>query len=159
MVGNRSGRVLQLGEGKGFRFALGNRGEVKADGSTGLRFGLMHTILPVGTGMPFLHVHRSLDEAFQILSGDVEYRLRDAYFIARGGATVLVPAGVPHCFRAVSGAGAAVLLIASPADGIDMIIELSRSGLGDPEQMAAILARYDTELLERHPHWPRAATS
>src|SRR5260370_35602947 len=108
--------------------------------------------------MAVLHVRRSLDEAFQSLSGDVEYRLRDAYFIARGGATVLVPAGVPHCFRAVSGAGAAVLLIASPAHGIDMIIELSRPGAGDPEQMAAISARYDTELLHRHPPLTRAAT-
>src|SRR5260370_16831082 len=98
MVGNGSGRVLQLGEGTGFRFALGNHGEVKADGSTGLRFGLMHTILPVGTGMPFLHVHRSLDEAFQILSGHVEYRLRAPYFTPPCDPTVLVPPRVPPSF-------------------------------------------------------------
>src|SRR5260370_16693429 len=142
MVGNGSGRVLQLGEGTGFRFALGNHGEVKADGSSGLRFGLRHRILPVGTGMPFLHVHRSLDEAFQILSGDVEYRLRDAYFIARGGATVLVPAGVPHCFRAVSGDGAAALLIASPAHRLAIIIQPSTSPPRHPHPLTPILPRY-----------------
>ncbi len=49
--------------------------------------------------------------------------------------------------------------VLNPAEGIDMIIELSASGLGDPEQTAAILARYDTELLERHPHWPPPTTS
>ncbi len=104
--------------------------------------------------MPFLHVHRSMDEAFQILEGSVEYRLGERYVTATAGAGVLGPAGIAHCFRAISAPGATLVLMVAPADGVDMIVELAQGNLADPAWTASVLARYDTELLEPHPHWP-----
>ncbi len=135
-------RIVQAGEGERFSFPAGNWGEVKADQAAGLNFGFFITQLPVGTGMPFLHVHHSMDEAFQITKGTVEYRLGDNYWVARAGAAVLVPSETPHCFRAVSEQGAELILLAAPATGVDMVVEL------------AILKKYDSDLLELRPHWP-----
>lgn len=83
--------------------------------------------------MPFLHVHRSIDEAFQILEGKVEYRLVGKYQFASVGAAVLVPAVSPHCFRAVSEQGAKLVLLSSPANDVDMVVELASSFLADRE--------------------------
>ena len=65
---------------------------------------------------------------------------------------MLVPAGFPHCFRAVGESESSLLLIVSPADGIDVIEELANGNLLDTGWMAGVLARFDTELLETHPH-------
>lgn len=154
MVVQRDGQIVRAGEGRNFRFPAGNHGEVKASSDTKLAFGFMKTHLPVGTGMPLLHVHRSMDEAFQILEGIVEYRLGDGYVKAQAGDAVLIPSGVPHCFRTVSADGATLILVVSPAEGIDAIEELARGNLRDMAWTASVLARYDTELLEAGPHWP-----
>jgi quercetin dioxygenase-like cupin family protein len=149
----RMATVVRVGDGRRFRFPAGNHGEVEASRETGLGFGFLRTSMPTGTGMPFLHVHRRHDEAFQIYEGSVEYRLGDVYETAGPGDAVLVPAGVPHCFRAIGDRDASLLLIVSPADGIDVIEELANGNLLDTGWMAGVLARYDTELLEAHPHW------
>jgi hypothetical protein len=47
-------------------------------------------------------------------------------------------------------------LIVSPADGIDVIEELANGNLLDTRWMVGVLARFDTELLESHPHWAPA---
>ncbi len=60
--------------------------------------------------MPFLHVHHSMDEAFHILEGRIEYRSDEKYLFATSGGAVLVPAGIPHCFRAVSEHGAKLIM-------------------------------------------------
>ena len=148
--------IVRVGQGRQFRFPAGNQVEIKASADTGMRMGFMRTVLPPGTGMPLLHVHRSLDEAFQILEGSVEYKLGELYATAAPGDAVLVPPGVPHCFRAL-GEGAVLMLMVAPANGIDMIEELSRGNLMDPAWTTAVLARYDTELLETRPHWAQAA--
>jgi len=149
----RPATVVRAGDGRRFRFPAGNHGEVGASRESGLAFGFLRTSLPTGTGMPFLHVHRRHDEAFQILVGSVEFRLGDAYQTAAAGDKVLIPAGVPHCFRVVSEGEASLVLMVSPADGIDAIVELASGNLFDRPWMTAVLAKYDTQLLESGPHW------
>lgn len=153
MVTSSQGEVVRVGEGRSFRFSMGNHGEVKASQATGLKFGFMRTFLPEGTGMPLLHVHRSMDEAFQILEGTIEYRLGDRYVTVQAGDAVLIPAGVAHCFRSLGSSGASLILVVSPAEGIDLIEELSTGNLLDTAWTAGLLVRHDTELLETRPHW------
>jgi quercetin dioxygenase-like cupin family protein len=116
--------LIRRGEGRHFSFPAGNAGDVKADSASGLRFGVLRTTLPAGTGMPFLHVHREIDEAFQVLAGSLDYVVGAEELTARAGDAVLVPHGVPHCFRALE-AETELLLLAAPAEAIDMIVELS----------------------------------
>jgi mannose-6-phosphate isomerase-like protein (cupin superfamily) len=151
MEATRPGSIVKAGRGRSFRFPAGNGGEVKASLQEGLGFGFMHTQLPVGTGMPLLHLHRSMDEGFEVLRGRIEFRIGGAYEVAEAGDSVLIPAGVPHCFRALE--PAELVLITSGPEGPDAIAELAGGNLMDLDWTASVLERYDTELLERHPHW------
>jgi mannose-6-phosphate isomerase-like protein (cupin superfamily) len=147
----RAGSIVKAGRGRSFRFAAGNGGDVKASRPEGLGFGFMHTQLPVGTGMPLLHLHRSMDEGFEVLRGRIEFRIGTGYEVAEAGDSVLIPAGVPHCFRALE--PAELVLITSGPEGPDAIADLAGGNLMDMDWTASVLERYDTELLERHPHW------
>jgi mannose-6-phosphate isomerase-like protein (cupin superfamily) len=151
MKETRQGSIVKGGLGRSFRFPAGNSGEVKAGRPEGLGFGLMHTELPVGTGMPLLHLHRSMDEGFEVLRGRIEFRIGAEYEVAEAGDSVLIPAGVPHCFRALE--PAEVVLITSGPEGPDAIAELAGGNLMDMDWTASVLERYDTELVERRPHW------
>ena len=102
--------------------------------------------------MPFLHLHRTYEEAFHIVEGEVEYRLGDAYVVARGGGSVIIPPGVPHCFRSVGASDARLVVIAAPAIAVDMIEELAFAGLGESvDRMEEILVRHNSVLIERFP--------
>jgi uncharacterized cupin superfamily protein len=99
-----------------------------------------------------------MDEAFQIVAGSIEYRLGESYLTATAGDAVLIRAGVPHCFRSIGPGEATVLIVFSRPEGADMIDELAAGNLMDPAFTSAVLARYDSQLLEPHPHrWPDRA--
>src|SRR5207302_9284024 len=101
--------------------------------------------------MPFLHLHRSMDEAFYIAGGEVEYRVGDRYETGGAGAGVLIPAGVPHCFRAVGDVAATVVVMTGDPRGVDMIVELAAGGQGEPARFGTILAKYAGDVLEARP--------
>ena len=50
-------------------------------------------------GGPPPHVHYREDETFQILEGDFEFSVGDQKIIAKQGATVFAPRGIPHTYR------------------------------------------------------------
>lgn len=52
----------------------------------------------VATEVAPLHVHHEDDEAWYVVEGALRFRLADRELIAPAGATVLIPAGVPHTF-------------------------------------------------------------
>lgn len=146
------------GEGRLLR-ALASQIEVKAGEDAGLRFGIFRSTFPPGAGMPFLHVHRSADEAFCILRGEVQFQLGAQEIRARAGSAVLIPAGVPHCFRNVGTDDVEQIVVSSDARLVAAVEALAQVAPGDIDAVAELHERYDSELLERHPHWglPAAA--
>jgi quercetin dioxygenase-like cupin family protein/catechol 2,3-dioxygenase-like lactoylglutathione lyase family enzyme len=62
-------------------------------------------------GSPPQHVHESLDDSFLILDGEVVVRCGEQTFVARPGAYVALPHGVPHTFRVTSASPARMLLV------------------------------------------------
>jgi mannose-6-phosphate isomerase-like protein (cupin superfamily) len=146
------GSLIPLGRGKAFRFGP-NNGEVKASEAAGLRFGFLQSTFPKGGGMPFLHVHHSYEEAFSVVEGTIEFQLGDQSVQASSGSAILIPAGVPHCFRNVADVDARIIVMAAPARAIDMVLELGEAGRDQVDRMAEILERHDSALLERRPHW------
>jgi len=147
-----AGLHVGAGEGRVLR-ALASQIEVKAGEDAGLSFGIFHSTFPPGGGMPFLHVHRSADEAFCILKGEVEFQLGEQEIRARAGSAVLIPAGVPHCFRNVGNNEAEQIGIASSASIVTAVEQLAQVAPGDIDAVAQLLEHCDSELLERHPHW------
>jgi quercetin dioxygenase-like cupin family protein len=122
-----------------------NRLNVKIGPASGAqRFGVFESVFPPGAGA-FVHRHRSYDEAFYVLEGEIEYVLDEQRVTASSGTTVFVPAGVVHTFKNVGNADARHLVIHAPVEVLQMIEEL---GQARPDQIAEILAKYDSELVE-----------
>ena len=50
-------------------------------------------------GGPPPHIHQREDETFQVLDGEYEWTVGDKKFIAKQGATIFAPRGIPHTYR------------------------------------------------------------
>ncbi len=94
------------------------------------------------------HVHPSQEERFEILSGEVEFRIRQQTIVAKAGDRVLVPAGTPHRFRNVGEGTAHFVCEVRPALGFEQLIEtmfaladdgkVNRKGMPNPLRLAVI---------------------
>jgi len=124
-----------------------NRIQFKVGRGTGARaLSLMTSTFVPGGGYPFLHVHRSFEEMFYVIAGELEYRLGDARVKAGAGSTVFIPAGVPHCFKGIGTEPASIVVIYSSPDGVQMVEDIAAAGL-DPNKHAEIFERYDSSLI------------
>lgn len=97
-------------------------------------------------GYPFPHVHRSIEELFLVLEGEIEFRLGDRHIVAAAGAGVWIPAGTAHAFHNPGHADARVAITVSPPAALSMILEVGRAA-PDRERMDEVLRRYDSYLL------------
>ena len=94
------------------------------------------------------HVHPAQEERFEILSGEVEFRIRKQTIVAKAGDRVLVPAGTPHRFRNVGESTAHFVCEVRPALGFEQLIEtmfaladdgkVNRKGMPNPLRLAVI---------------------
>jgi mannose-6-phosphate isomerase-like protein (cupin superfamily) len=91
-----------------------------------------------------LHVHHADDEAWHVVSGALRFRFEDDEVIARAGATVLVPAGVPHTFGN-AGPEPSRYIIILPTRLDRLISELHQA---DPTEHPAIYRQHESELME-----------
>ncbi len=145
-------KALHVAAGEGGELRFGpNRIEVKVGPETGARgASLFVSKFPTGGGFPMPHVHRSCEELHLVLEGEVEYRLGDERVQGTTGSAVFVPPGVFHSFQNVSSGEARIAVVLSPAEALDMIVEIARVG-PDPEKMAEVLGRYDSFLVGAKP--------
>lgn len=96
-----------------------------------------------GSGPAELHVHHSDDEAWHVLEGKLVFRYADRTETAGPGATVFVPAGVPHTYAA--GYDARYLIVLTPRlSALIAALQADR----DPAHWHEIYRRFDSELLE-----------
>jgi mannose-6-phosphate isomerase-like protein (cupin superfamily) len=91
-----------------------------------------------------LHVHHADDEAWHVVSGALRFRFNDQVIVAQAGATVLVPAGVPHTFGN-AGPDPSRFLIVLPPRLDQLITELHA---GNRQDHASIYQKYESQLLE-----------
>ena len=96
-----------------------------------------------GSGPATLHLHRSDDEAWHVLEGELIFRYADETKTIRAGETVFVPAGVAHTYTA--GAGARYLIVLTPRLS-ELIAALQADR--DPAHQHEIYRQFDSELLE-----------
>jgi quercetin dioxygenase-like cupin family protein/catechol 2,3-dioxygenase-like lactoylglutathione lyase family enzyme len=62
-------------------------------------------------GSPPEHVHEALDDSFLLLDGEVVVRCGGETLVARPGAYVVLPHGIPHTFRVTSATPARLLQV------------------------------------------------
>lgn len=137
-----AGGIVPAGQGRQLE-AGATRPTIKVGPHGGSRLiGMLESELPPGGGFP-PHVHDDYEEVFYVLAGEIEYLIDDSWVPAPAGSTVFVPPGRVHGFRNNSDRPARHLAIASPAEAMTMIEELTKT---TPKHRAAIFARYRTHL-------------
>jgi mannose-6-phosphate isomerase-like protein (cupin superfamily) len=92
---------------------------------------------------PRLHVHRSDDEAWQVLEGTLRFRFSDRTIDAGPGTTVFAAAGVAHTYGNPGPGPVRYLIISTPR--VFALIEELHSADADFDEVAR---RYDSEVLE-----------
>jgi quercetin dioxygenase-like cupin family protein len=140
-------RIRTLGPGQGDAVSfLGSPFVTKLDGRlTEGRFDLIEAVGPAGD-MPPLHVHRSHDEVFHVLEGEMSFHVGERSFRGGPGTTAFAPRGIPHCYR-VESDGARWLAMSSPAGFAEFVAAVAAAGELDPATLAAIGAEHDIEIL------------
>jgi quercetin dioxygenase-like cupin family protein len=81
---------------------------------SGGRIALMDNDVAPGGAAPPLHYH-AFDEAFYVRDGELTFQLGDERVVRRPGELAFAERGVHHTFANLSGAGARVLIICTPA--------------------------------------------
>ena len=66
-------------------------------------------------GGPPPHVHQREDETFQILEGEYEWTVGGRTFVARRGATIFAPRGVPHAYRYLGQTPGRLMCVITPS--------------------------------------------
>jgi mannose-6-phosphate isomerase-like protein (cupin superfamily) len=87
---------------------------IKASGqSTGGSLGLVEATVPPGGG-PIAHAHTRTDEAFYVLSGELEILDGSRTFVAGAGDFVFIPRGIRHRFKNTGVHSARMLFMFTP---------------------------------------------
>jgi quercetin dioxygenase-like cupin family protein len=66
-------------------------------------------------GGPPPHIHHREDETFQVLEGEYEFMVDGKSFVARKGATIFSPRGIPHTYRYLGQTPGRLLCVITPA--------------------------------------------
>lgn len=116
---------------------------------TGHQVSIWESIVPPRAGTP-AHTHTREDEAFYVLSGEVQIEIEGAAEPLRLGAGgfLFAPRNLRHGYRNLGAVEARLLVLAIPGDGLDRMFaafdaESKRAG-GKPamDTIAAIAAQY-----------------
>ena len=98
-----------------------------------------------------LHVHRVQEETFYVLDGECDWQVDGERVRATPGTYLFLPPGVPHNIANASDKPARVLMTVSPPGHEHYFEELAeavaRGGTADPDKIASLRARYDTDQL------------
>jgi quercetin dioxygenase-like cupin family protein len=136
------GALIPAGQGRALR-AGPTRPVVKVGPHLGSRLlGMLESELPPGGGFPG-HMHADYEEAFYVLAGQIDYLIGDTWTSAPTGSAVFIPPGQVHGFRNPGPEPARHLAIASPAEAMTMIEELTQA---PPGQQPGVLARHRSRL-------------
>ena len=110
------------------------------------------------------HVHPAQEERFEVLSGELEFRVGKKTIVARPGDRVSVPAGTAHRFKNIGDETAHFVCDVRPALGFEQLIEtmftlaedgkVNKRGMPNPLRLAVIARHhFDDVRLPFPPAW------
>ena len=91
---------------------------------------------------PPMHIHTFEDEAFYVLDGTFQFWCGDESFVGGPGTTMLLPRNIPHTYRNIGETKGRLLVVATPGGFENFFIEIERTGISAPADIAACAARY-----------------
>jgi quercetin dioxygenase-like cupin family protein len=95
-------------------------------------------------GGPPAHHHNSYDEAFYVLTGEMEFCVNDETATVTAGSMAFVPRGATHAFRNRATEPARMLVITTP-EAIDLIVRMP-DGSRSPDAMQALFEEHDSQI-------------
>jgi len=95
------------------------------------------------SGPSYLHIHRSDDEAWHVLEGNLRFRFEGGEVDAPAGTTVFVPAGLAHTYKITE--PSRYLIVLTPR--LDRLLARLRS-LTDQGRLRDTLAEFDTVIVD-----------
>jgi quercetin dioxygenase-like cupin family protein len=106
--------------------------------------------LPGWASGPVLHRHDAVDEAFFVVTGDLEIQIDDSRFQAASGSFVWVPRGSAHTFACAGPDEVHVLALATPGGIEDLFAEqfeylTSSGGTPDPAVLSEMGVRHGAQ--------------
>jgi len=146
----RHGQSVVIAPNTGRRIPLGDAGTVTlkavAADSGGTLSAYEFATLPATAGPP-LHLHRTWDEAFYVLEGEMTFLIDGQTHSAPAGSFVFVPRGILHTFWNAGDTPAKQLVVFTPA-GIEAYFEEVTRVLADGgdealDAAAALMAKHD----------------
>jgi quercetin dioxygenase-like cupin family protein len=147
------GKAVVLGPGEGHEFTIGadrvlTKGMTEHDGDG---FSVVEYHGAANNPGPPPHVHRTSEECWFILDGQVDFTVEGQVVRGQAGSFFLVPRGIAHTFQVVGSTPARWIGIFSPARYVGLIEELGQliplDGPPDLAKVVALFARYDTEIV------------
>lgn len=105
--------------------------------ATGGAMSITDSVSPPNSGPP-RHVHHDADEAFVVLTGDVEFWIAGDRVTRGPGGTAFVPRGTEHTFRVISDVPSRHLVILTPGGFEGFFADMARGQFRIPEDMAEI---------------------
>ena len=121
------------------------------------RFSLTEWMQPAGEQTP-LHVHKASDQTMYVLEGELTLHLPGRTVVAGAGEVAHGPRGVPHAEHVTSSEPVRLVEVNAPAGFEHFVAALGEPAgelklpdpplpLGDPEELAAVAAKHDIEVL------------
>lgn len=98
---------------------------------------IVDSVSPARSGPP-RHVHHAEDEAFFILSGEVEFWLAGQRIVRGPGEAVFVPRGTEHTFRVLGDKPCRHLVILTPGGFEGFFAEMAAGQFRIPQDMGPI---------------------
>ncbi|MEV4757839.1 cupin domain-containing protein [Micromonospora sp. NPDC049559] len=152
----RGAIYVPAGEGKSY-WGAGDTYTVKVDErSTNGSLLFVEATVPPGGG-PEPHVHNAHDEAFYLVSGELEFLDGDQTVTAGAGGFFFVPRGTRHRFRNRGVHAARMIFLFTPGGIENLLFVNSKSAEpgvappmqegGLPKRTAELMERYMTEML------------
>ena len=119
-----------------------------AASQTDARLGIFESLDKPGYGPP-RHIHKTEDETFYVLSGEVEFWLEDQTTLHGPGDVVFIGRGREHTFRVIGEMPARMLTVMTPGGFEGFFSEMAKGQYRIPQDMreiAAIGVSYNLEL-------------
>lgn len=133
-----SAMVVGAGQGEALRVLDADVRFLCRAEDTGAAWSLMENVIPRNAGPP-PHSH-AWDEAYYLISGEVEFEIAGEPRLVRAGDFVYAPGGTVHAFRGASDEPARMLIFDAPAHAEAFFKDIARAALVMPRDAARLPA-------------------
>lgn len=110
---------------------------ILATGETDGAMSITDSVTQAGEGPP-LHVHDDADEAFVVLTGQIEFLVDGDRFVRGAGETAFIPRGTEHTFRVTADGPSRHLVILTPGGFEGFFADMAAGQFRIPDDMPQI---------------------